>query len=133
MALWQASMADSLPGKFLGIWLPISAFVAQGCEHSVANMFFIPMGMVTGADVSISQLLVNNLIPVTIGNILGGLLMVAGPMALRYGDFGNSLSDFKIGRVKALPGLGHGIAPQKGELWGVISQRYDRAMTLGAY
>ena len=31
MALWHASMADSLPGKFLGIWLPISAFVAQGC------------------------------------------------------------------------------------------------------
>jgi formate transporter len=45
LAIWQATAATSLPGKFLGAWLPVSAFVAVGFEHSVANMFFIPMGI----------------------------------------------------------------------------------------
>lgn len=44
-AIWQATAATSLTGKFLGNWLPVSAFAAIGFEHSVANMFLIPMGM----------------------------------------------------------------------------------------
>merc|ERR1719198_1952601 len=42
MAVWMASMAKDLPGKIVAIWFPISAFVALGLEHSVANMFIIP-------------------------------------------------------------------------------------------
>ncbi|KAK9840646.1 hypothetical protein WJX81_006750 [Elliptochloris bilobata] len=45
VAVWQAGAASSLPGKFLGAWLPVSAFVALGLEHSIANMWMIPMGM----------------------------------------------------------------------------------------
>ncbi len=69
----------------MGIWFPISAFVALGLEHSVANMFLIPMGLACGADVSFWQFLTANLLPVTLGNIVGGALCVATPYALAYG------------------------------------------------
>ena len=56
---------------------PISAFVALGFEHSVANMYFIPLGMLlSSGDISSLDLLVN-LLPVTLGNIVGGSVFVA--------------------------------------------------------
>ncbi|GAG30932.1 unnamed protein product, partial [marine sediment metagenome] len=56
---------------------PIMAFVASGYEHSVANMYFLPIGlMAQGEFVSRFSSIFNNLIPVTIGNIIGGLLIV---------------------------------------------------------
>ncbi|GFH32433.1 low co2 inducible protein A, partial [Haematococcus lacustris] len=58
----------------MGLWAPIATFVAIGLEHSVANMFFIPMGMVLGAKVTFSEFMLNNLLPVTLGNTLGGFL-----------------------------------------------------------
>ncbi|MDP0953360.1 formate/nitrite transporter family protein, partial [Klebsiella pneumoniae] len=54
----------------------IMAFVAIGFEHSVANMFFIPSGIMYGASVTWSDFFVVNLIPVTLGNIVGGGLFV---------------------------------------------------------
>ena len=57
---------------------PIMAFVTIGFEHSVANMFFIPLGMFLGAEgVNWSTIIINNLIPVTLGNIVGGAIFVA--------------------------------------------------------
>ena len=54
------------------------AFVTIGFEHSVANMFFIPLGMFLGAEgVNWSTIIINNLIPVTLGNIVGGAIFVA--------------------------------------------------------
>lgn len=52
------------------------AFVALGYEHSIANMFFIPAGIMAGAEVGITRMLLANLIPATIGNIIGGALLV---------------------------------------------------------
>jgi formate/nitrite transporter len=72
LAVWLAIASDDITGKIWGIWFPIMAFVALGFEHSVANMFFIPLGMFNGASVSIGQYLFGNLLPVTIGNIIGG-------------------------------------------------------------
>lgn len=72
LAVWLALASDDIGGKILGIWFPIMAFVTLGLEHSIANMFFIPLGMFNGAQVSIGQFLWNNLVPVTIGNIIGG-------------------------------------------------------------
>ena len=63
-------------GKILGIWFPIMAFVACGFEHSVANMYFVPAGIMLGAGVTWSQFLKWNLLPVTLGNIVGGLVFV---------------------------------------------------------
>lgn len=76
LALWLAMSGKTLLEKALGCWLPISAFVIIGFEHSVANMFFIPCGIYCGADVGIGQMLLSNLIPATLGNIVGGALLV---------------------------------------------------------
>ncbi|MBC7251582.1 MAG: formate/nitrite transporter family protein [Anaerolineae bacterium] len=72
LAVWLAVSANDIAGKVWGIWFPIMAFVAIGFEHSVANMFFVPLGMFYGAPVTWGQFLVNNLLPVTLGNIVGG-------------------------------------------------------------
>jgi len=79
MAVWLAYAAKDVTGKILGMWFPVMCFVTFGFEHSVANMFFIPTSMLLGADISIYQLFIVNLLPATLGNIVGGVLFVALP------------------------------------------------------
>ena len=94
IAVWLCYSARSTTDKILAIIFPISSFVAAGFEHSVANMYFIPMALLikgfgdekffaligkTAADfphLTWSNFFVSNLIPVTIGNIIGGAVMV---------------------------------------------------------
>ncbi len=76
LAVYLAIASDDIIGKIWGIWFPIFAFVAIGFEHSVANMFFIPVGIFLGG-VTWSQFFINNMIPVTLGNIVGGAVFVA--------------------------------------------------------
>ena len=76
LAIWLAVASEDAAGKILGIWFPIMAFVTLGFEHSVANMFFIPVGIFYGADVTWTQFFVINLVPVTLGNIVGGSFFV---------------------------------------------------------
>jgi len=85
LGVWLAISADDVIGKIWGLWFPIMAFVALGFEHSVANMFFIPLGMLNGAGVSFWQLIFANLLPVTIGNIIGGAGLVGGIYWWLYG------------------------------------------------
>ncbi|AKX95037.1 formate transporter [Moorella thermoacetica] len=97
LAVWMAFSANDIAGKIYAMWWPIMAFVAVGFEHSVANMFFIPLGIFVGnnpAYVAFTHtaqgiatqapvlkatwetFFVNNLIPVTLGNIVGAGLFV---------------------------------------------------------
>jgi formate/nitrite transporter len=94
LAVWLCASARTTTDKILAIIFPITAFVAAGFEHSVANMYFIPVGLFikggataafweqagkTAADfagLTWSNFFVANLLPVTIGNIIGGALMV---------------------------------------------------------
>ncbi len=69
-----AKASRSVPGKVMLIWLPIATFFALGFEHAVVNMFVFPVGILSGADVTISQWWIWNQIPVTIGNILGAVI-----------------------------------------------------------
>jgi len=93
LAVWLAVAAKTVIGKIFACFFPIMAFVASGFEHSVANMYFIPIGMLNtamaapGLDVSnlnLNGLLVTNLVPVTLGNIVGGAFFVS---ALYYFAF----------------------------------------------
>jgi len=80
LAVWLCMGARSVADKILAILFPISAFVACGFEHSVANMYFLPIGIMlaAGGPAPLSVLgALSNLVLVTIGNILGGTLMVA--------------------------------------------------------
>lgn len=77
LAVWLCLAAHDVASKILAITFPITAFVALGFEHSIANMYFIPLGMLlSGGEVSAADLL-SNLVPVTIGNIIGGSVFVA--------------------------------------------------------
>ncbi len=76
LSIWLAVASDDIAGKILGIWFPIMAFVALGFEHSIANMFFIPLGKCYGAAVTWYDIFVANLLPVTLGNIVGGSVFV---------------------------------------------------------
>jgi formate/nitrite transporter len=75
-AILLAFSSKNMIGKFFGIWFPIMAFVSSGFEHSVANMYFIPAGIMAGAKVTWGQFLYWNLLPVTIGNIVGGFFFI---------------------------------------------------------
>lgn len=70
MALTSASVV----GKTVAMWLPILTFFAQGFEHSVVNMFLNPAGIIFGAKVSLADWWLWNQIPVTFGNLVGGLV-----------------------------------------------------------
>jgi len=72
LAVWLSLGARSAAGKVLVIVLPIAALVALGFEYSVANMFRLPVGIGAGADGGFAEL-VANLVPVTLGNIVGGV------------------------------------------------------------
>jgi len=87
MAVYMASGCASLAGKMVAVWFPISAFVALGFDHSVANMFIIPLGMMRGASVTTSDFLLKNLLPVTLGNIVGGALCVMGLYGSAFGNW----------------------------------------------
>ena len=76
LAVFLAISSDDIIGKILGIWFPIMAFVTIGFEHVVANMFFIPVGIFLGG-VSWTEFFVNNMVPATLGNIVGGAIFVA--------------------------------------------------------
>jgi formate transporter FocA len=94
LAIWLTYSARSVTDKILAIIFPITAFVAAGFEHSVANMYFLPIGLVIKewgsdsfheaagvspgdfADLTVYNVVIENLIPVTIGNVFGGAVMV---------------------------------------------------------
>jgi formate transporter len=90
LAVWLTYSARSVVDKVMAIVFPITAFVAAGFEHSIANMYFIPLGLLikmfdpaftATTELDLSGLtwgtfLVNNLLPVTIGNIIGGAILV---------------------------------------------------------
>ena len=84
LAVWLCFAARTVPGKVFAIIAPISAFVALGLEHSVANMYLIPVGMLAGAEgISVWDMIVN-LVPVTLGNIVGGAVLVASVYWMVY-------------------------------------------------
>jgi formate transporter len=101
LAVWLATAAQNTTGKVLAIFFPITAFVAAGFEHCVANMFFIPYGLMikawapesfwemtaidpaTAFDIPFGHFLVN-LLAVTAGNWIGGALLVGGAYWLIY-------------------------------------------------
>ena len=76
LAVWLAMAGRSVADKILAIIFPISAFVAAGFEHCIANLYFVPVAIFNGVELSWIDFLIRNLIPVTMGNILGGAGMV---------------------------------------------------------
>lgn len=76
--------STSTTGKIVAMWLPILIFFAQGFEHSVVNMFVIPAGIMFGAHVTFADWWLWNQIPVTLGNIFGGMIFTGMFLYLTY-------------------------------------------------
>lgn len=85
LACWFQAGSKEMSGKILAVWFPIMLFVFAGFEHSVANMTYIPLGMFLGAEVSLGSFLLGNLLPVTLGNLIGGALFIPAVYTLVYG------------------------------------------------
>lgn len=93
LAVFAAAASTETAGKIIALWFPTMAFVALGMEHCIANMFFIPLAIFTGSDARYTALVEQgkavalntdwatfftaNLVPVTLGNIVGGSVLVA--------------------------------------------------------
>jgi formate/nitrite transporter len=94
-AVWMACAAKDIAGKIWAIFFPIWLFIASGFEHSVANMYYIPAGILAKTNnhwlsqalsagvtqeqinsLNVKTLLLNNLLPVTLGNIIGGAVLI---------------------------------------------------------
>jgi len=93
LAAFMATIETDLAGKILGMWPCISGFVMMGFEHSIANLFLLPLGVAAGAEVSVMDMVVRNIVPVTIGNILAGAVIFAGSYSYLYGALGGHTKD----------------------------------------
>lgn len=76
LGMFMGYASKDIIGKSIGIWIPVMLFVTLGYEHSIANMFFIPAAIYSGAEISWDGFVLQNLIPATIGNLIGGAGMV---------------------------------------------------------
>jgi formate transporter len=88
---WMVSLAvvfafatTSLSGKMIAIWGPTVLFFSQGFEHAVVNMFVIPVGILLGANVSVGNWWMWNQVPVTLGNLVGGMVLTGLAIYLTY-------------------------------------------------
>jgi formate/nitrite transporter len=99
LAVWLGIAGRDAVSKIFGIYFPVMAFVASGFEHSVANMYFIPLGLLLKSNpavvaaaglgdkmgaLTMHNFLIGNLVPVTLGNIVGGAFFVGGAYYLIY-------------------------------------------------
>lgn len=82
LAVWLCMSCRTVADKILAIIFPITAFVATGMEHCVANMYFVPAAMLVKLErdsneaIDLTSFVLNNLLPVTIGNLIGGAVLV---------------------------------------------------------
>ena len=89
LALFLSGAASDLTGKLVGIWFPISTFVAIGLEHSIANLFLLPSALLLKVPgLTLGNIIFKNLLPAVIGNAIGGALVVAGSYSYQFGSLG---------------------------------------------
>mmetsp|Transcript_21521 Transcript_21521/g.32567 ORF Transcript_21521/g.32567 Transcript_21521/m.32567 type:complete len:468 (+) Transcript_21521:153-1556(+) len=97
IAVFLAGASNDLTGKLVGIWFPVSTFVGIGLEHSVANMFLLPAALFHNTNnsitITIRDVLLRNVLPVTIGNAIAGALIVAGSYSYQFGRLGKKSLD----------------------------------------
>ncbi|HHY82302.1 MAG TPA: formate/nitrite transporter family protein [Clostridiales bacterium] len=117
LAVWMSAGAKDMAGKLLAIFFPIWLFISSGFEHSIANMYYIAAGIMAKSNpewvkaaidmgvtpeklnaLNIVTMLTKNLIPVTLGNIVGGVLFVGISYWMTYlnqGKKGNEMNEWR--------------------------------------
>lgn len=100
--------SESMEGKVMAFWWPIFAFVGIGFEHCIANMFFIPMGLMIGAEYgNFGVFIGEQLIPATLGNIVGGGFFIGIAQWAVFRDHFHGA----VERMKVVPGAFRSPAP----------------------
>ncbi|PFH31516.1 formate/nitrite transporter protein [Besnoitia besnoiti] len=84
LAVWTVIASENVAGKVLVMWFPIVAFCVGGYEHIIANMYTLQAGLMIGAPVAISDVVVYNFLPTLLGNIVGGCLLVGAVYAYNF-------------------------------------------------
>lgn len=84
MAVYMSFSAKNITGRVIVLYLPILLFVVSGFEHSIANMFILPMAYVVGGDLTILDIFIKNLLPVTLGNLIAGSILIPGAYYLIF-------------------------------------------------
>lgn len=118
LAVWLFTTAQSVAGKIMAIYFPVVTFVLIGFDHCVANMYFIPLGMMYGANVTIFECLFMALLPATLGNVVGGALGMGfvywylhddsarqAQLMNRLGDAMSERPSVAMVSLRALPGM----------------------------
>ncbi|GKT46782.1 putative fructose-bisphosphate aldolase [Colletotrichum spaethianum] len=85
LAVFLAMSGKDNLSKIVGIWLPVWAFVALGYQHSIANFYMVPIGMFYGTNFGVGKFIYQSVIPVTLGNIIGGAGMTGAVLWFLYG------------------------------------------------
>lgn len=85
LAMFLSIAAHDQVSKIYAIWIPIWTFVALGYQHCIANFFLVPIGMFYGTNFGVGKYIYQSVIPVTIGNMVGGAIMDEAFIAFIYG------------------------------------------------
>lgn len=85
LAFFLSIGAVEFVSKVYTIWIPVWAFVIAGYQHSIANYFMVPIGMFYGTNFGVGKFIYQSVIPVTIGNLIGGTLLASLPFWYLYG------------------------------------------------
>lgn len=103
MAVFLAGAANDMTGRMVACWFPISTFVGIGLEHSIANLFILPLALMVGAPLTVGTIIEKNLLPVILGNGIAGALIVAASYSYQFGRLGGlrrALFAEKMARIK---------------------------------
>ncbi|THZ51774.1 Formate/nitrite transporter [Aureobasidium pullulans] len=90
LAFFMSLGAVEYVSKICTIWVPIWAFVIAGYQHSIANYFMIPIGMFYGTNFGVGRFIYQSIIPVTLGNLVGGVVLGVLPFWYLYGRDGDN-------------------------------------------
>ncbi|MFO7151875.1 MAG: formate/nitrite transporter family protein [Bacillota bacterium] len=99
LAIMMATASQDIVSKIFSCWFPIMLFVLSGYEHSVANMFFLPLAKFSGLNVTWGEIFARNLIPVTLGNLIGGAVIIPTVYFAAYFGEERKSRDIKINKA----------------------------------
>jgi len=88
IAVWQAAGAKETSSKVIAIWIPIWVFVSCSFDHIVANMFFVPLGILFHADLTVAAYIRKSFIASFLGNMVGALFVALPAVYFYMGDHG---------------------------------------------
>jgi formate/nitrite transporter len=129
LALWMACACEDPISKICAILWPIMTFICIGFEHSIANMFFIPLAIMYGGPITTNDFIVKNLIPVTLGNMLGATIFISIQYLIYHPYIGTAVANMELkqGDKKFVGGNSgkHAVPGHEDTIWASLSHYFN--------